>query len=57
MFDKMMGRLTRLLVVSAMVVTVGACANNTPKAVVVADALWCGACKPEAQPVPMPEIY
>ena len=32
-------------------------AGNTPKAVVVADALWCGACKPEAQPVPMPEIY
>ena len=32
-------------------------ANSTPKAVVVADALWCGVCKPEAQPVPMPEIY
>jgi hypothetical protein len=32
-------------------------AGNTPKAVVVADALWCGECKPEAQPVPMPEIY
>lgn len=32
-------------------------ANNTPKAVVVADALWCGECRPEAQPVPMPEIY
>ena len=32
-------------------------ASNTPKAVVVADALWCGHCKPEAQPVPMPEIY
>ena len=30
---------------------------STPKAVVVADALWCGTCKPEAQPVPMPEIY
>ena len=23
-------------------------ASNTPKAVVVADALWCGVCKPEA---------
>jgi hypothetical protein len=32
-------------------------ANSTPKAVVVADAVWCGHCKPEAQPVPMPEIY
>ena len=32
-------------------------ASNTPKAVVVADALWCGECKPEAQPVPMPELY
>ena len=32
-------------------------AGNTPKAVVVPDAIWCGHCKPEAQPVPMPEIY
>ena len=32
-------------------------ANNTPKAVVVADAIWCGTCNPEAEPVPMPEIY
>ena len=32
-------------------------AGNTPKAVVVADALWCGTCNPEAEPVPMPEIY
>jgi hypothetical protein len=32
-------------------------ANNTPKAVVVADALWCGTCTPEAEPVSMPEIY
>jgi hypothetical protein len=32
-------------------------AGNTPKAVVVTDALWCGECKPEGQPVPMPEIY
>ena len=32
-------------------------AENTPKAVVVEDALWCGECRPEAQPVPMPEIY
>lgn len=32
-------------------------ADNTPKAVVVADALWCGECRPEAQPVPMPELF
>lgn len=28
-----------------------------PKAIVVADALWCGACRPEPEPIPMPEIY
>ena len=32
-------------------------ARNTPKAIVVNDALWCGTCKPEPQPVAMPEIY
>ncbi len=32
-------------------------ASNTPKAVVVGDALWCGECKPEAEPIPMPEIF
>jgi hypothetical protein len=31
-------------------------AANTPKAIVVDDALWCGTCKPEPEPVPMPEI-
>ena len=31
--------------------------GNIPKAVVVADAVWCGSCNPEAEPVPMPEIY
>ena len=39
------------------IATVYVGANSTPKAVVVADALWCGQCKPEAQPVPMPELY
>jgi hypothetical protein len=39
------------------IATVYVGANNTPKAVVVPDALWCGECKPEPQPVPMPEIY
>lgn len=29
----------------------------TPKAVVVADALHCGVCKPQPEPIEMPEIY
>lgn len=32
-------------------------AGNVPKAIVVADALWCGVCKPQPEPVEMPEIY
>jgi hypothetical protein len=31
--------------------------DQTPKAIVVADALWCGRCKPQPEPIPMPEIY
>jgi hypothetical protein len=31
--------------------------EQTPKAIVVADALWCGVCKPQPEPIPMPEIY
>jgi hypothetical protein len=31
--------------------------NETPKAVIVADAIWCGICHPQGQPVPMPEFY
>ncbi len=31
--------------------------NNLPKAVAVEDALWCGTCKPAAEPIPMPELY
>lgn len=30
---------------------------QTPKTIVVADALWCGVCKPQPEPIPMPEIY
>jgi hypothetical protein len=30
---------------------------NTPKAIVVSDSLWCGVCKPQPEPVEMPEIY
>lgn len=28
-----------------------------PKAIVVADALWCGVCRPQPEPIPMPEIH
>jgi hypothetical protein len=31
--------------------------GNTPKAVVVSDALFCGLCKPQPEPVEMPELY
>ena len=31
--------------------------HNTPKTIVVADVLWCGVCKPQPEPIPMPEIY
>lgn len=30
---------------------------NTPRAVVVADALYCGVCEPQPEPIEMPEIY
>jgi hypothetical protein len=30
---------------------------NTPKAVVVANALYCGVCKPQPEPIEMPELY
>jgi hypothetical protein len=32
-------------------------ANETPKAVIVADAIWCGICRPQGEPVAMPEFY
>jgi hypothetical protein len=31
-------------------------ANNTPKIVPVADAIWCGICNPQ-DAIPMPELY
>lgn len=31
--------------------------NRTPKLVVIADSVWCGLCKPQANPIEMPEIY
>ncbi len=30
---------------------------NTPKAIVVADAIWCAVCKPQPEPIEMPELY
>lgn len=32
-------------------------AESTPKAIVVAGALWCGRCQPQPEPIPMPEIF
>ncbi len=32
-------------------------AANMPKAVVVSDALFCGVCKPQPEPIEMPELY
>jgi hypothetical protein len=32
-------------------------ANQTPKAIVVADAIWCGVCRPQPEPIEMPELY
>lgn len=31
--------------------------NQTPKTIVVSGALWCGVCRPQPEPIPMPEIY
>ncbi len=32
-------------------------ANEVPKAIVVADAIWCGICRPQPEPIPMPDLY
>ncbi len=31
--------------------------KNTPKSVVVGGALFCGLCKPQPEPIEMPELY
>ena len=31
--------------------------NDTPKAIIVSDAIWCGICRPYPEPIEMPEIY
>lgn len=32
-------------------------ANNTPKALVVSGAIWCGTCNVKEEPVQIPELY
>jgi hypothetical protein len=32
-------------------------AGNVPKAIVVADVLWCRTCRPQPEPIEMPELY
>jgi len=39
------------------VLTVYSGENDVPKAVVVADVLYCGTCRPQPEPIPMPELY
>ncbi len=39
------------------IVTIYVGSGNVPKAVVVGDVLWCGMCKPQPEPIEMPEIY
>jgi hypothetical protein len=31
--------------------------QQTPKAIAVSNALWCGACRPHPEPIEMPELY
>jgi hypothetical protein len=39
------------------ILTIYAGEANTPKAVAVADALYCGVCKPQPESVEMPGLY
>lgn len=39
------------------ILTIYVGANETPKAVVVTDAIWCGICSPQGEPIAMPEFY
>jgi hypothetical protein len=31
--------------------------DQTPKGLAVADAIWCGICELQPEPIPMPELY
>ncbi len=39
------------------IVTVYSGEKQTPKAIVVSNALFCGICHPQPEPISMPEIY
>ena len=39
------------------IITVYVGEGKVPKAIVVADALFCGVCRPQPEPIEMPEIY
>ena len=39
------------------IVTIFVGDGSVPKAVVVSDVLWCGICKPQPEPIEMPELY
>lgn len=38
------------------ILTVYTGADAIPRAIVVADVLWCGLCRPQPDPIPMPEL-
>lgn len=39
------------------IITIYVGEQQVPKAIVVGDALWCGVCKPQPEPIEMPELY
>jgi hypothetical protein len=39
------------------IVTIYVGDRNVPKSIVVADALFCGVCKPQPEPIEMPELF
>ena len=39
------------------IITIYVGEHNTPKAIVVGDVLWCNVCKPQPEPIEMPELY
>jgi hypothetical protein len=41
----------------AFVQTIYIGSNNTPRAIAVKDAVYCGTCEPVSHPIDMPEIY
>ena len=39
------------------IVTIFVGEANIPKAVVVSNAIYCGVCKPQSEPIEMPELF